>query len=288
MKGRTRAKVNLSLRVLPPRPDGLHPVVSLAQSIEWCDVMTMQRADEDDLVAHGPLLPDREQNLAWRAVDEVRGRAGRPVKIELEKQIPIAAGLGGGSADAALALALAVGVLGFSIEDAVRVAPRVGADVPFCLAGGTAWMEGVGERLTRVETPGDFWLGVVVPPFELPTADVYRRWDDMDGPTVPGVEDRQLPVSIREHGPLGNDLTSAAIDLMPGLGDWISDLSSHWGQPVLMSGSGPSLFAFFASASEADDAVASVDGAREARACSLASSGWEIDNPGVLPRAPWM
>lgn len=288
MRGRAHAKVNLGLRVRPVRDDGYHPIVSLAQSVGWSDEMALEVAERDRCDVTGEDLGPPQHNLAWRAVAAVRGPAGPSLHLSLDKAIPVAAGLGGGSADAALGLALATGVLGRDTASAVAIAPGLGADVPFCLAGGTAWLEGLGERVTRIPTPADFWLGLVVPPFRLATPAVYRRWDELGGPEADGLDGRDLPVSLRDHGPLGNDLLGAALDLEPGLGDWITDLARSWGQPVLMSGSGPTLFGFFSTRSEAADAVTAVAGARAARACTPVPVGWKIeDAPPSFPPAPW-
>jgi 4-diphosphocytidyl-2-C-methyl-D-erythritol kinase len=117
-----------------------------------------------------------------------------------------------------------------------------------------------------------------VPPVELPTADVYGRWDALEGPRGIEIPARHLPPSLRSYGPLVNDLTPAAIDLAPDLGDWMTDVARRWSMPVAMSGSGPSLFGLFPSRDEADDAAAAVTGARAARGCSQTDRGWrEVD-----------
>ena len=134
-------------------------------------------------------------------------------------------------------------------------------------------MEGYGERVSLLPADHDYVLAVVVPAFEVPTAGVYRRWDELDGPQGDGVSGRHLPRSLRQFAPLGNDLAVAAVDLFPELGDWIADVGRLWGSPVLVSGSGPALFGFFASESEAADAAEAVQGARGARACRPTKSG---------------
>jgi len=270
------AKVNLSLRVRPPDSSGLHPVRSLAQSIGWADRVSLDPAGEDGFVVSGPdEVPRDGSNLALQALEAVRSRAARsgPILLALEKHIPAAAGLGGGSADAAAVLALAAAHLG--LEDVGRdaLASGLGADVPFCLTGGTALVAGHGEEITSLPFAGGYALAVAVPPFRLPTAGVYRRWDEMEGPVGPGVAGRALPVLLREHAPLVNDLTPAALDLTPGLGDWIADLSRLWGTPVLMSGSGPALFSFFPTPGEAAAAAGAVKGSRGATAADPMSTG---------------
>ena len=182
------AKVNLSLRVRPRDTSGYHPIRSLVQSIGWADRVTLGFAhDEDGFTVDGD-LPAEEDNLAWRAVNAVRIDAGsrRPVLLHLEKRIAVAAGLGGGSADAAAGLVAASRLFQSAPEAATRLAPELGSDVAFCLVGGTAWMEGRGEVVTGVPIETDYAVAVMVPPFELSTAEVYRRWDEMDGPAGVG------------------------------------------------------------------------------------------------------
>jgi 4-diphosphocytidyl-2-C-methyl-D-erythritol kinase len=288
MNGRAFAKVNLSLQVRSVRSDGLHPIRSLAQSVDWADDISLDVADDSDAFEiHGDGLEPDERNLAWRAVTAMRRGPAPPVRLVLTKRIAIAAGLGGGSADAALGLALGATVFGRTPAEAVAAAPDLGADVPFCLAGGTAILSGIGEEIESLPAAKDFALAIVVPPFELATPAVYRRWDELDGPRGPEMARRHVPPSLRDHAPLSNDLQPAALDLAPDLGDWISETATAWGQHVAMSGSGPSLFSFFSSIDEAVDAVGAVRGARAAVAVSPTPVGWELESSGTLPPPPW-
>ena len=288
MRGRAFAKVNLSLRVQAPRSDGMHPIWSLAQSVDWADEMSLEVVEgEDEFVLRGSDLTADQDNLAWRAVAAMRAGLLPAIRLELDKSIAVAAGLGGGSADAAIGLALGAEIFGRSPDAAVAAAADLGADVPFCLAGGTAILEGIGDEVTSLPPADDFAIAIVVPPFEMSTPSVYRHWDELGGPPGPKIEARHLPVSLRDHAPLGNDLQSAAVDLVPALGDWISDTAAAWGQPVAMSGSGPSLLSVFGSAAEAKDAIAAVRGARSSAATLPTPVGWEVDD-GALPPAPWV
>ena len=254
-------KVNLSLEVRSPEKDGMHPLRSLVQAVEWCDLLEVEEGDEDHLDIEGADLPDDGENLVWKAVTALRHKLGqdRPsLHMKLTKVVPVAAGLGAGSSDAAASL-LALAALRNAPTDLVaEVAPTVGADVPFFLVGGTAWMEGFGERITEARIRTDWALAVAVPDFELRTADVYGTWDELEEPRGPALDGRILPPSLRDHGPFRNDLTPAAMRLRPELGDWINELVETWERPIAMSGSGPSLFAFFADIDEAEGAVRSL------------------------------
>jgi 4-diphosphocytidyl-2-C-methyl-D-erythritol kinase len=272
------AKVNLSLRVRGREASGLHPVASLVQSIDWSDRIILEDAEEDAFSVVGVTVPDDETNLAFRSLTLLRTvvERSRPARLELTKRIPVAAGLGGGSADAAAVLAVAAERCRLDPRARNALAPQLGADVAFCLRGGTARMEGFGEEITPVPPPGGYWLGVVVPPFELATAEVYRRWDDLDGPSGPALEAGDVPDSLREFAPLANDLYPAAVAESPELGDWAADLRERWGIPVAMSGSGPALFGFFGTEVEATEAVRATGGTRAARACRPVERGWRV------------
>lgn len=252
------AKVNLSLRIKAPDGSGMHPLLSLVQSFDRCDRLEAAPADEDELDLGDVDLPAGRDNLIWRAVDRLRAETGnrRPLWFSLAKRIPVAAGLAGGSADAAAALVAAASLLGLPRATIMKVAIGVGADVPFCIQGGFSWMEGYGEDLTPLkEVPADYAIAVVVPPFQLDTPAVYRRWDEMGEPAGRPVDGKYLPPSLRSFGPLVNDLYPAALDLRPELGEWQAELAGRWERPVMLSGSGPSLFAYFGNRDEAEEAA---------------------------------
>lgn len=248
------AKVNLSLRVASLRSDGYHPLFSLVQTIDWCDSLNIEVSDEDILEVDGLSVPGDRDNLVWKATDELTGSRTRPpLAFRLTKRIPVAAGLGGGSSDAAAVLLGVSRILGWEIE--AGIAARIGADVPFLIVGGTALMEGHGDRITPLDSLEGFAFAVVVPPFGLSAAEVYRCWDELGEPQDPGISGRFLPPSLRTEAPLGNDLTAAAFSLRPEMADWVADLSDRWGRPVTMSGSGPALFGYFADVDEAASAA---------------------------------
>lgn len=257
------AKLNLSLQVRARDASGFHPLRSLVQSVGWADDVALEGSDEDVFTVAGDLQAS-DSNLAWLAADAVRRRQGvrAPMAMHLEKRIAVAAGLGGGSADAAAALVAAGDLLGAPAGVLEAIAPELGSDVPFCLMGGSAWVEGRGERLVPARLAAGWSVAVAVPPFELSTAAVYRRWDELDGPGGVATIGRHLPPALREHAPLVNDLLPAALDLRPELGDWMSGLRAAWQRAVLLTGSGPGVFAFFADDEEATDALGAVSGAR--------------------------
>lgn len=265
------AKLNLSLLVKPPRDDGYHPLESLVQTVEWCDLLEVEQGDEGtDTFDH-----DIEDNLVERALAELRRQlAIPPLRLRLVKEIPIEAGLGGGSSDAAAALLAASDLVSVSREDLARVGARVGADVPLFFTGGTLMMGGVGDVIDSVAPLDQFAVAVVVPEFGLNTKEVYDRWDRMEGPEGSPVPDDRLPPSLRGGMPMRNDLLPAALDLEPRLGDFIAEVAAVWGTSVSLTGSGSACFGYFASPDEASDAASAVaDLTRAGRGVELRSRG---------------
>lgn len=268
------AKLNLSLLVSPPRADGYHPLDSIAQTIEWCDILDLSRSEDggsDSFVVVGADL-DHEENLVTRALQALREvKKVPPLDIRLEKSLPILAGLGGGSSNAAAALIGAGSGVGQQILD--DLARRLGSDVPLFLRGGTQRMQGVGDQLEPWAQLGGFAVAVAVPEFGLETAAVYQRWDRLEGPEGEVIPPNRVPPQLREF-PLRNDLLPAALDLEPQLGDFLADLRSAWGVPVSMTGSGSACFGYFSTVDEAESAASEVSGmVRLARGVDLRDRG---------------
>lgn len=255
------AKLNLALLVEPPRPDGYHPLQSLVQTVDWIDCLEVDEADEDTVVFDGADL-DPEDNLITRALRAIRSSAPVPrLRIRVEKAIPAGAGLGGGSSNAAATLLAAVEAGRQPLSLATEIAPGLGADVALFFTGGTMLVTGVGEQVESRPGLTGFAVAIAVPPFELATRDVYRRWDELEGPRGEPVDPRRLPPALRDGIPIRNDLTPAAVSLEGELADFMADLRMHWGGPVSMTGSGSACFGFFpdrGEASEAADAVSSM------------------------------
>ena len=272
MRALAPAKINLSLRVQSKDASGMHPIESLAQSLDRHDILTIGEADEDSLTVVGANLPTDGDNLVWKAIHAFRNVTGsrQPVGFELTKRIPTSAGLGGGSSDAAAALRLYTDLVGPTDADLDHVAAGVGADVVFCLHGGLRVMEGYGERLSaRLTVADDYYVVVAVPPFLLGTPAVYGAWDQRGEPAGFVVEGSALPPSLRPHAPLINDLYPAAVSCEPLLDDWRAELVARWDRPVLLSGSGPALVSLFANESDAREGLTLVPS--EARSAFVAA-----------------
>ncbi len=180
------AKINLFLDILGKRPDGYHDLELVMQSVNLYDTVTLETErllqNPIRLICSDPTLPQDESNIAYKAAmaffQETDLRCSG-LTITLEKQIPHAAGLGGGSADAA-AVILGLNVLlrtRLTQERLCKIALKVGADVPFCLFGGTLLARGVGEKLASLPPLPDCTILIVKPSVGISTQEAYARYD---------------------------------------------------------------------------------------------------------------
>lgn len=214
------AKLTLTLRITGVRADGYHLIDAEMVELELADVLVIDPRGEG-LTADGPFsagMPLDPTNLVARALV----LAGRRAHVHVCKEIPHGGGLGGGSADAAAVLRWA----GFT--DLVA-ASRLGADIPFCLAGGRARVEGIGEVLTPLP-PVPLDLTLVVPPLGVSTPAAYRAWDDLvaEGWVAP-------PGTV-------NELEAAAIRVEPRLAGWRDRIAAAADVVPTLAGSGATWF----------------------------------------------
>jgi 4-diphosphocytidyl-2-C-methyl-D-erythritol kinase len=288
---RVPAKVNLQLAVGPLRPDGFHSVVTVYQAISLYDEVTVRPAPERTRVLvsgeDAASVPTGPTNLASKAVTALaratgqrdRGRAS--VQIEIRKRIPVAAGLAGGSADAAAAL-VACNELwrtGLSQHELGEIGGRVGSDVPFALAGGTAVGRGRGEQLTAALVAGTYHWALAFAAGGLSTPEVYAACDRLRGsarPPEPGLSGPLMtalrssdPVAVGRH--LVNDLQPAAVSLRPDLRRALSDGREFGAVGALVSGSGPTCMFLARNAAHAREIAVSLTSAGSCRAVALAS-----------------
>lgn len=209
------AKLTVSLRVVGVRPDGYHLLDAEFVSLDLADELTFDEGGDGFELVGAPVgVPHDGDNLVCRALTMV----GRRAHVRLLKRIPTGGGLGGGSSDAAA-------VLRWAGVDDLGVAGKLGADVPFCVHGGRAQVEGTGEVLTPLPFEArEFTL--LTPPFGCSTPAVYRAWDGLGGPTGDGP----------------NDLEAAALRVEPRLTEWRDRLGSGTGATPVLAGSGSTWF----------------------------------------------
>lgn len=255
------AKLNLDLRVGPPREDGYHPLVSWFVTISLADTLTFEASATPDvrLTCSDPALSCGDDNLVVKAARAALGDRinALGVQVHLEKRIPMGGGLGGGSSDAAATLRGVRNLFGLPLgrHELLRLAERLGSDVPFFVSGvDSAVCAGRGEAVYPVPlSPGRWWAVLLCPGAGVSTAEVYRRFDAMGGgQPLPPVEEamerarawsRQPASAVMDE--LVNDLEPAAVQLAPWLDSVRQVAENTVGGVFRMTGSGSTFFRLF-------------------------------------------
>jgi 4-diphosphocytidyl-2-C-methyl-D-erythritol kinase len=258
------AKLNLCLYVGPKRDDGLHEIRSVFEPLELADELRISEAAADEVICEGIEGPD----LTAKALAALRnnGWDGPPLRIEVTKRVPVAAGLGGGSADAAAVLRLARG----RVEGLRAIAAEIGADVPSQLQPRACLVAGAGEVIEPAPPPAEHGVVLIPQPVGLATADVYAEADRLGLPRGEAeleairrrlrdaVDEGGSPLGYREH--LVNDLQQAAISLRPEIEEALRGLEDAGAAHAMVTGSGPTAFGLYPTV---DEAVAAAAGLQE-------------------------
>lgn len=256
MKFRIKAygKINLGLDVLGKLPNGYHEVKMVMQTVGIYDELTFEKTEDGiEITTDAAELPTGEDNLVYKAARLMKERyhIREGIRIHLQKNIPIAAGMAGGSTDAAAAMKgisrlfdLDIGLL-----ELMEAGVEIGADVPYCVIGGTALAEGIGEKLTPLELAPECYVLVAKPDISVSTKYVYEHLDlgkigkhpDIDGMveaigigSLQGILDR-----------MENVLETVTIPAYPIVGELKRRMKELGAVNSLMSGSGPTVFGIF-------------------------------------------
>ncbi len=270
MKFEARAKINLSLDVLFKRADGYHELRTVMAETSLCDDVFAEAAEELCVESSVPLPPD---NTAMRAASLYMARYGcGGAHIYIEKRIPSEAGLGGASADAAAVLRAMQSLYGAPAAEAelYSLARQVGADVPFCLHGGTALCEGIGERITSL-APVHAHVLLVKGERGVSTGELFRSLSlPLAHPDTSGILNAIAQSELPKLGSrLFNALEAPAAALVPEIARYKSRLLAAGALGACMSGSGSCVFGLFESEESAQRALADLSDAPFAHLCSI-------------------
>lgn len=269
------AKLNLCLYLGGARDDGLHDLCSLFEPLALADLITVAPAEHDEVICPGV----EGENLAARALAGLRERGWEhePLRIEIEKRVPVAGGLGGGSGDAAAVLRLAAG----EVADLPQLALELGADVPSQLRPALALVRGVGERIELLPAPAEHAAVLLPGGGGLSTAAVFAEADRLGlGRSAAELDD--LAVRLREVAGAGaspldypdllvNDLETAALSLRPDIGAALAALREVGAPQAILSGSGPTAVGLFSDLGAAQAAAARLD-SDEAIVCAAGAA----------------
>ena len=251
------AKVNLTLDVTGKRPNGYHDLKMIMQTISVFDEIKLSLTEEEKIDLHmNKELPDKilaEKNLVYKAAALMKEKFDIKggFDIELQKNIPAAAGLAGGSSDCAATLIAINEVceLGLTTQELCDIGVKLGADVPFCIRKGTMLSEGIGEILTPLTPFKDVWVVLVKPDISVSTAYVYTH---LDLPNLKYHPDTDKAIECIDNGDiaglsnvLSNVLETVTVPEYPVLTEIKEFLVQNGAAGSLMSGSGPTVFGIF-------------------------------------------
>lgn len=264
---RAYAKLNLTLGVLYKRADGYHALDSIMQTIDLCDSITIERARDIVVTSTGMLLP--YDNTIRRAAEQYRALTGRGAHIRAVKRIPAEAGMGGGSADAAAVLNGLQQLYGEVDEPTlIEIGTKIGADVPFCLRGGTQRAEGIGEVLTPVRGMKLHFV-VAKPAQGVSTRKLFSLLKlPREMPDTAGVLKALSAGDLDALCPLlTNALEGPATELVPEIGQIKRRLVDAGAKAACMTGSGSAVFGVFSDKAAAEAALPLLADLPFARVC---------------------
>lgn len=282
------AKVNLALHVTGRRDDGYHLLETFAVFTTLGDRLSAEPDDHDSLSIDGPeaeQLKDEApgDNLVSRARDVLReaaqasGLAAAPVRLHLDKRLPVASGIGGGSADSAATLKLLARLWGYEVEPErlAAIGLQLGADVPMCLASRPLIAGGIGEALTPVDLGFVLDMVIVTPRIGVSTPVVFSALENRTNPPLPspdGLSDRAL--FIKWLTQTRNDLETPASAKVAEIADCLQSLRGSGALFARMSGSGASCFGIYENAAAAEAAAIAI---------GKAKPGWYVEATRTLP-----
>ena len=254
MKAKAYAKINISLDIVGKREDNYHLLKMIMQSIDVYDEISVNRIDNGiNLSCDKHFIPCDDRNLAYKAaklfMDTYNLQGG--VFISIKKNIPVSAGLAGGSTDCATVLKLMNKIfeVNASDEELMKIGVGLGADVPYCIKGGTALCEGIGEEITQLKSFRDKILILVKPPFSVSTKEVYcafnidkARIHPSTKLLIKAMEEENLKFVASNMKNLLENVTIRKNRSIVGIKEKMIRLGALG---AMMSGSGPSVFAFF-------------------------------------------
>ena len=249
------AKINLGLDVTGKRDDGYHIVRMIMQNVDIYDTLTFEDNNSGDIVltANSPKIPTDESNLICKVARQLQKEYGvtKGANIDLVKRIPVAAGMAGGSTDGAAAYEALneLWSLGIDKKKMCELAVSLGADIPYCIMGGTALAEGIGEELTIIKDMPECELVVVKPDIDVSTGWVYKELDSKEienHPDIDGIRNAIEDGNLKEMCDLmGNVLEPVTASKYEVIGKLEALLTESGAVRAIMTGSGPTVFGVF-------------------------------------------
>ena len=251
---RSFAKINLILDIVGVREDGYHNLKSIMQSVNLSDIVIVDKTDgEIKITTNKKGLPTNNKNIAYKACEAFYSALGKTggAKILIHKNIPVSAGLAGGSGNGAAVLA-SLNMLHnnpFSDDELLKIASTLGADVPYCLAGGTKLAEGVGDIMKEISPMPKSYIVLSTPPISVSTPWAYTEYDKCEKTIFPDADAMIDALKNQDYQKICNSLSNVFEDvtlkeysIIKTIKEQLLDCGADG---AIMSGSGPTVFGFF-------------------------------------------
>ncbi len=254
MEIKAYGKVNIALDVTGKREDGYHLLSMIMQTVNIYDELTFKKVEKGiHITSNKDFVPTDNKNLVYRAIDLFCNNYGikKEIEVHIEKNIPVAAGMAGGSTDAAAALRAMRDIYRPDIgnEDLRLLGVKLGADVPYCIEGGTALCEGIGEVIKPLKSFKDKLLVVVKPNFSVSTVETYKKFNINEVREHPNVESIIEAMSRDDVEYVANNMMNllelVTIKEHKEIKDIKDFMRDEGALGAMMSGSGPTVFGFF-------------------------------------------
>lgn len=265
------AKINLNLDIKSRREDGYHTIASVMQRVSLSDTVTvsLNRSGIISIESDAGYIPSDAKNTAFKAARSFLRRiedGDTGVHISIEKSIPVGAGMGGGSADAAAVLILLNGFMSqpLSAGEIMDLGAGVGADVPFCIMGGTALAEGIGDKLTPLPPMPECTILICKPSYSCSTQELYQRCDRIGIKDHPDMDGFLRALRSGDLLQMCRRMFNVFEELLPERRENISAIRDvmleHGAMASLMTGSGSAMFGVFSDPSAASGAASRLSG----------------------------
>jgi 4-diphosphocytidyl-2-C-methyl-D-erythritol kinase len=257
------AKVNLYLDIVGHYTNGYHQIKSVMQSLSLSDQLTIRQSPHKISIFCTCSHLSGEKNLAFKAASFLKSqlKSETGAIIHIEKNIPVAAGLAGGSADAAATL---LGLnkiwrLNLTLPELLKIAEKIGADVPFCLTGGTVLTEGKGEKITKLPSLPLIYFVLANPGYPLSTSQIYKEYDNRAIPALNRLNVVLQAIQQRDvkklSDNLGNVFNKVVYESDSSLKEVANLLGKKGALAVSVSGTGPTIFGLFLTRLAAEKAI---------------------------------
>ncbi len=280
------AKINLMLDIIAKRTDGYHDLFMIMQSVSTHDTVTVteNKSKKITISCKTPGIPLDEKNICWKSAEaffKYTKKKNKGINIDIVKRIPHAAGLAGGSADgAAVIIALnEIYKTGLSDEQLCEIGVKIGADLPFCLTGGTLLAQGIGDKLSKVKPLKNCYIVLAKPDYDVNTGIAYKQFDEYGKTRTPDKFGMLCAVQSQSLRAICSKLENVFEQFIevPKRVDIKEILKKNGALGVCMSGSGPTVFGIFENKENAVNAADELNGiAKDVDVCTPVRKGFKI------------